>query len=262
MAGTDAAVEKLVADGIGVVLCTRGFGSGFAFFGAMGHVVEGDSDLNADRGVILLETEVVVLDVGVLGKTAVLSLEVNLGSPKVAGVAEGSLALGAGDGVGGFDGRAGERSGVGEIGRGDGEGRDTAAGGAESLRRKTDEAREMGLVGGGLVFGAEAGQANLRGGETAGGEIDGSVLASVEALLNDADETIGEALLLLKCGLALQVTIECEVGDGSVLCYSSADVLEVEAGGIEGGLRGAEVVVLRVAEDQRLRGDIEDRGLA
>ena len=56
-------------------------------------------------------------------------------------------------------------------------------------------------------------------------------------------------MLLLERGLALQVTIEREVGDGSVLGYTCTNVFEVEASRIERGLSGAEVVVLRVAED-------------
>jgi hypothetical protein len=47
----------------------------------------------------------------------------------------------------------------------------------------------------------------------------------------------------------LHVTIEREVGDGSVLGYTFTNVFEVVTTGIERGLSGAEVVVLRVAED-------------
>ena len=97
---------------------------------------------------------------------------------------------------------------------------------AEPLRGKADEAGEMGLVGGGVVFCAEARETNLGGGETAGGEIDGCVLADVETVLNDADEALGEALLLLQRGLTLHVAIEGEVGDGGVLSYAFANVLE------------------------------------
>ena len=50
---------------------------------------------------------------------------------------------------------------------------------------------------GSLVFGAEAGELDLRGGEAGAGEIDGGVLAGVEALLDDADETVGVALLIV-----------------------------------------------------------------
>src|SRR3981189_762709 len=108
----------------------------------------------------------------------------------------------------------------------------------------------MGLVGGGLVFRAKSVQADLRGVEAAGCEIDGRILAGVEALLNDADEAIGEALLLLERGLALHVAIEREVGDGGVLGYTFTNVLEVEASCIERGLSCSEVVALGVAEHQ------------
>src|SRR5260370_29955946 len=107
----------------------------------------------------------------------------------------------------------------------------------------------MGLVGGGLGFGGEAGKADLRGGEAAGCEIDGRILANVEALLNDADEAIGEALLLLERGLALHVAIERKVGDGGVFGYTFTNVLEVEASRLQRSLSGSEVGALRVAED-------------
>ena len=69
----------------------------------MDHVVDGNGDLDADGGVVLLEAEVVVLDVVVLGEAAVLSLEVDLRSPEIASIAEGGFALGARNGVGGLD---------------------------------------------------------------------------------------------------------------------------------------------------------------
>src|SRR5271154_4045410 len=116
----------------------------------------------------------------------------------------------------------------------------------------------MSLVDGGFVFCAEAGQTNLRGGKAGGGEIDGGVFAGVEPLLNDADEAICEALLLLERGLTLHIAIEGEIGDGGVLGYAFTNVLEGEFGCIEGCGGRTEIIALGVAEDQGRRGDVED----
>ncbi len=94
------------------------------------------------------------------------------------------------------------------------------------------------------------------------GEVDRGVLSGVETVLNDADEAVSEALLLLECSLALYVAIEREVGDGRVLRYSFTNVLEVEIGRIECRPGGADIISLGVAEHEGLRGDIEDRRLA
>src|SRR5258708_4906020 len=215
----------------------------------MSHVVKRDGDLYADGGVVLLKTEVIVLEVIELGKAAVLAVEGDLRSPEIAGFTEGGLEFGASHGVGGVDCRTGDRGGDGEIGRDGGEGGDAIAGGAEGLRGKTDEAGQVGPVGVSFILSPKPGKAHLRGSETRGGEIDRGILAGVETVLNDVDEAVSEALLLLERCLPLHVAIECEVGDGSILGYAFTNVFEVEVGGIERSPGGAKIVALRVAED-------------
>ena len=249
--GAEAGVKELVADAVGFMFGVGCIGGGFALAGLMSFVVKGDGDLDSDGGVVLLEAKVVVLKVIELGVAAVLRVEDDLRSPEIAGFAEGSLAFGACDGVGGVDCRAGEEGGGGKI-RGAGrrwKGGEAIAGDDEASRRKTDEAREMSLVSDGFVFGAKPGETDLRGGEAGGCEVDWGVLAGVETLLNDGDEAVCEALLLLESGLTLRVAVDREVGDGGVFGYALADVFEAEFGCIERGLGGAEVVALRVAED-------------
>ena len=109
----------------------------------------------------------------------------------------------------------------------------------------------MSLVESSLVFGAQAGEFDLRGGEAGGSEFDRSVLAGVETLLNDGNETVGVALLVAESGFALEIAVEGEVGDGGVFCHSFAGIFEVEIGRVEAADGGAHVVTLRVAEDER-----------
>src|SRR5277367_6287080 len=137
----------------------------------MDHVVDRNGYLHSDCGVVLLEAEVVILDVGVLGETAVLSLEGDLRPPEIAVFTEGGLAFGACDGVGRVDCRAGGRGRSGDVRRDGGKRWNAVPGGAECPRRKTDEACKMSLVGDGLIFGTEASEADLCGGEAGCGEI-------------------------------------------------------------------------------------------
>ncbi len=104
-----AGVEELIANGIGLVLGMRCVCCGFACFGFVDGIEEGKRDLNADGGVVLLEAEVVVLKVIELCEAAVLRVEGDLRPPQIAGFAEGGLALGTGEGVGGVDGGTGDR---------------------------------------------------------------------------------------------------------------------------------------------------------
>src|SRR3954470_9392716 len=118
----------------------------------MDQVEYGNSNLYADRSIILLEMIVVILDVRIFGETAVLSLEIDLRSPEIAGVAEGGLPLGARDSVGGLYCRTGHHRGRTSI-RGDGgKLRDAIAGGAESLRGKANEAGEVGSIRVSFIF--------------------------------------------------------------------------------------------------------------
>jgi hypothetical protein len=71
--GVEAAVEELIADGVGFMFGVGGVGGGFAGFGVMENVEEGNGDLYANGGVVLLEVEVVGLVVIVGCKAAVLS---------------------------------------------------------------------------------------------------------------------------------------------------------------------------------------------
>src|ERR1700758_2897229 len=100
----------------------------FASFGAMDHVIKRNCDLYAHGSVVLLETEVIVLNIGVLGETAVLSFEVDLWSPEIAGVAEGGLALGTRNGVGGLNCRTSDRAVAIDLRRNGGKGGDSPVG--------------------------------------------------------------------------------------------------------------------------------------
>ena len=156
VAGAEAVVEELIANHVGFVLGMRGIGRRLARLGAMHHVVYGDIDLHADGRVVLLETKVVVLMLVYLAKRLYCP-ESDLRPPEIARLTEGGLSLGTCDGVGRLDGWTGDRGGAARSGE-DKEGRNTVAGGAESLRRKTDQAGEMGLIGGGLVFRTQPGE--------------------------------------------------------------------------------------------------------
>src|SRR5436853_4546533 len=119
----------------------------FACLGTMDHVEDWNSDLYADRSVILLKMRVVVLDVCIFREAAVLSLEVDLGSPEITCVAECSLPFGSCDSVGGLYCRTGDHCSWTGIRRDGGKCGDGIAGGAESLRRKANEAGEVGSIG-------------------------------------------------------------------------------------------------------------------
>ena len=190
-----------------------------------------DGDLHPDSGVVLLETKVVVLEVVELGKTAILPVEGDLWSPEIASFAEGGFAFRVCNGISRIDCWTGDQCcGGREVRRVSCECRNAAGSGTEGLCRKTYETCKMGLVGDGLIFGTESRQTDLCGGEAGSGEIDRGVLAGVETVLNDANEAVGETLLLLESGLALQVAIEREIGDSGVLSYAFSNVLEVEVG--------------------------------
>jgi hypothetical protein len=117
------------------------------------------------------------------------------------------------------------------------------------LHGKANEAGEVGSIGLSFIFSTKTSEPYLRGGEAGGGEIDGGVLAGVKTILHDANEAVGEPLLLLKRALAAHVAVEREVSDRGVFGYTFTDVLQVEFGGVKRGLRGAEIVSLRVAEN-------------
>ncbi|XWK49137.1 hypothetical protein RBB78_17595 [Tunturiibacter empetritectus] len=103
---SEPGVEELIADRVGFVLGVGGISVCLAGFGFVGDVEEGNGDLDADGGVVLLEAEVVVLQVVELCEAAVLGLENDLRSPEVAALSEGDLTLGTRVGVGRLDGGA------------------------------------------------------------------------------------------------------------------------------------------------------------
>ncbi len=112
-----------------------------------------------------------------------------------------------------------------------------------------------------LILRAELAQANLRCREPHGCEADWGVLTGVETILDDGHEAYCEACLIVKRGLTLGVAIECDVGDRGVLGDGLAHISERKIRCNERIARGADVVVLREVEEQRLRGEVEDGGL-
>ena len=71
---------------------------------------------------------------------------------------------------------------------------------------------------------------------TTNGDVhESELLADVDTVLHDADEVIGEPLLLLKRSLTPHVTVECQVGDRGVFGYALTNVLQVEFGGVNLG---------------------------
>ena len=69
-------------------------------------------------------------------------------------------------------------------------------------------------------------------------------------------------MLLLKGSLPLEIAVEGEVSDSSVLGNGRTCIFEGQICGIECGAGGTNVVALRVAEDKGLRCNVEDGRLA
>ncbi len=189
--------------------------------------------------------------------------EGDLRAQDVARVSEGELALGAGVGHGGGDGRA-----VGNSGCSCADGSrwaqrwDAVGQGGELGGGEIGEAREVIGVGVDLVVELDPQEMNLCDGAARLEEFDGVLLTGVEALLDDGDEASGEAVLGGEGGFALLGSVEGDVGDRDVLLNDLAGVLEGEVCGLESGAGGTDVVPLRVVEEQRLRAQVEDGGLA
>ena len=74
---------------------------------------------------------------------------------------------------------------------------------------------------------------DLCGGKAGGGQVDGCVLAGGEPILDDGDEMVCEALLLLEDGLALEVAVESEIGDGGIFGDGLTNVFQREGGCFE-----------------------------
>ena len=189
-------------------------------------------DLHSDRGVIVLEVRVVVLDVGVRGEAAVFTGEVDLRAPEIARVAKGCLAFGASDGVSGFDCGTGHEL-VGDVRSAEA----TGNGGTLSAAVSTPWAgRPMRRARWAWSATVSSSARSLRAICAAvRREVVRSierVLAVVESLLNDGDKTVGKALLFMKGSFALDVAVQREVSNCSVLCHRSTGVLEGESSGI------------------------------
>ena len=137
---------------------------------------------------------------------------------------------------------------------------DAGADGDEAVGGETGEAGEVLLAGVEIFFELEALEFELRAGAAGASELDGGVLAGVETVLHDLGEACGVALLGGHDGEAFDVVVERDVGDDGVLGDLLAGFDEGEIGGVEAGVGGAEIVLLRVVEGQRLRGDVEDGG--
>lgn len=130
------------------------------------------------------------------------------------------------------------------------------------MRGEAQKTGEMGLVCDGFIVHSQPGEVDLRSGKAGGGQVDRGVLAGGETVLDDGDEMVCKALLLLEDGLPLEVAIESEIGDSGIFGDGLTNVFQRERGCFERGLRGADVVALRVAEDKRLRVEVVDGGLA
>ncbi len=66
----------------------------------------------------------------------------------------------------------------------------------------------------------------------------------------------------MKCGLPPQIAVKGKVGDGGVLGDCLSHIFQGEGGCFKRDLGGADVIALRVAEDERLRREVVDGGLA
>ena len=110
------------------------------------------------------------------------------------------------------------------------------------------------------VVGAQAAEAELRGGETGGGQVEHGVASGLVALIDDGDQAGGEACLILKDGLSLLVVLQGDKGKGGVFGYGLFDIGEGEERGFEAGMSGADRVDLGGVVDERLRGDGEEGG--
>src|SRR4051794_495768 len=93
------------------MLCSRRVRRGLARLRFMNGIEDGESDIDADTRVVVLEALVVQVVIIELRKQAVLRDEVDLWSPEITRVAERNLLLGLGDGIGGFHRWTGHRKG-------------------------------------------------------------------------------------------------------------------------------------------------------
>ena len=96
-------------------------------------------------------------------------------------------------------------------------------------------------------------EVDLDGGAARLGVVHRRVFAGVEAGFDDRRETVGVVLLLGHGGAVFLGAVELEVGGDGVLGDLFAGVLQGEIAGAQAGFGGADVVLLRVAEDEGLR---------
>ena len=100
-----------------------------------------------------------------------------------------------------------------------------------------------------LVFRPQSAQADLRCCEPHCRETDGSILAGIEAILNDGYEAGREVGLIAERYLTLCVTVEREIGDGSILGDRLTRIAQRKIRRGERIACGANVVGLREVED-------------
>ena len=105
-------------------------------------------------------------------------------------------------------------------------------------------------------------QAKLRRDEPGTEQVLAGAYAGIQPLLLDGGQSGGGDVLLIEDVDPAAVGIQLNVVQRRVEDDLLAGVREGQLGGVERRARRTDVVLLREGKDQRLRGDIHDRGLA